>query len=82
MSLKMYLNEGSWVDLVNGIPWRSPCLSVQVVTLHEYSMVTKATHPHIPLPTALQLNTFTNVKPVGQMSGVQKLESPAMNECV
>lgn len=72
MSLKVYLNEGSWVDLVNSIPWRSPCLPVQVVTLHEDSMVTKATHPHVPLPTTLQLNTFTNVKPVGWMSGVHK----------
>lgn len=69
-SVKAHLNEGPRVDFVNSIPWRSPCLSVQVVTLHEDSVVAKATHPHVSLSTALQLNAFADVKPEGWASGV------------
>ena len=44
-------------------PGLEPCLPVQVVALHEHGVVAKATHPHVPLPLALQLHALPDVEP-------------------
>lgn len=64
-SVQRYLDVSTGVDFVHGVPWGPACLSVQVVTLDKHSVVTEASHPHVPLALALQLNPFANVKPKG-----------------
>lgn len=59
-----HLHVGPRVDLVNCVSRGSPRLPVQVVALYEHCMVAKATHPHIPLTTTLQLHPLPNVQPV------------------
>lgn len=54
---------------MHGVPWGPACLSVQVVTLDKHSVVTEASHPHVPLALALQLNPFADVKPWGEGKG-------------
>lgn len=59
----VYLDVGSGVDFVHGIPWCPSGLPVQVVTLHEDGVVAETAHPDITLSTALQLNALPDVKP-------------------
>ena len=56
-----YLDIGAGVDLVDGVPWLPPGLSVQVVGLDKHTVVTDAAYPHVSLPIVVQLNTFTYV---------------------
>lgn len=51
---------------MNAVSWGSTCLTVQIETLDKHRVVAKATHPNIPLPPTLQLNSTTNVKPAGK----------------
>lgn len=59
-----YLDVSTGVDLVDGVTGSSSRFSVQVVALHKDSVVAQAAHPHITLPLALQLHSFSNVEPV------------------
>lgn len=68
-----HLDVGPGVDLVNGVAWCSTRLSIEVVTLNKYSMITHTAHPHITLTTTLQLDAFTNVQP-GSLTGISAVD--------
>lgn len=61
-----HLNISSGVDLMNPVSRRSAGLAVKVETLDKHRVVTKASHPDVPLTPTLQLNPPTNVKPAGK----------------
>lgn len=62
-SIQTNLYVCTWVNLVNSIPWRTPCFSVQVVALNEDRVVTEASNPHVTFSFALQLHPFPYVQP-------------------
>lgn len=59
-----HLYISTWINLVNSITRCTAGLTVQVVALYEYCMVTEAAHPHITFSFAFQLNTLTDMQPV------------------
>lgn len=60
------------VNLVNSIPWRTPCFSVQVVALNEDRVVTEASNPHVTFSFALQLHPFPYVQPREEKKKLKK----------
>lgn len=64
MALYSHLDVSTGVDLVNCVSRGTSSLSIQVIALNENCMIAQTAHPDISFPFALQLHTFTNVKPV------------------
>jgi len=66
----MYLDVGTWMNLVNSVARSTACFVIQVIAHHKDAVITQTSQPHVTFSTHVQHDSLPNIQPVQHMQSI------------